>query len=259
MRLAALLAAFLAVASPLVAQEVVADLSQNRVSITTSFAGSRIVVFGAVKPDPGESPATNEAAAPLEVIVTISGPVEPVTIRKKERRAGIWLNARSVEIAAVPTFYKIASTRPLSKILSPEEIDRHRISIPLAVRAADDAARAAENEAFVDAVIRIRTRDGLYQEMPFSVRLLDQTLFRSDIDLPANLVEGTYTARIFLARDMRVVAEFNRSLEVRKVGIERWVYTLAQDEALIYGVLSLALAIAAGWGASAAFRYVRGS
>ena len=259
MRLAALLAAFLVMASPLAAQEVVADLSQNRVAITTSFAGSRIVVFGAIKPDPGQKADPDEAAAPLEVIVTISGPDEQVTVRKKERHAGIWLNAKTVEIGAAPTFYKIASTRPLSKILSAEEIDRHRISIPLAVRSADETARKAENDAFVDAVIRIRTRDGLYQEMPFSVRLLDQTLFRSDIDLPANLVEGTYTARIFLARDMRVVAEFNRSLGVHKVGIERWVYNLAQNDALIYGVLSLALAIAAGWGASAAFRYVRGS
>ncbi len=45
---------------------------------------------------------------------------------------------------------------------------------------------------------------------------------------------------------------------VRKVGLERWIYTLAHEQPLIYGLLSLAIAIAAGWSASAVFRYIRG-
>ena len=111
----------------------------------------------------------------------------------------------------------------------------------------------------LEALIRIREDSGDYQTLPNSVRVIDQTLFRTDVDLPANLVEGDYTTRIFLTRDKEVVADFTRVLHVRKVGIERWVYNLAQDQALIYGLLSLAIAIAAGWGASAAFRYARGS
>ncbi|MEM7491144.1 MAG: TIGR02186 family protein, partial [Pseudomonadota bacterium] len=38
---------------------------------------------------------------------------------------------------------------------------------------------------------------------------------------------------------------------------ERFIYNLAHDRPLIYGLLSLAIAIAAGWGASAVFRLVR--
>ena len=43
-------------------------------------------------------------------------------------------------------------------------------------------------------------------------------------------------------------------IEVRKVGLERWLYRLALEQPFIYGIMSLAIAISAGWGASAAFR-----
>ncbi|MEL7133398.1 MAG: TIGR02186 family protein, partial [Pseudomonadota bacterium] len=81
------------------AEEVVLGLSQNEVAITTSFDGSEILIFGAVK---------REAPVPegeLGVIVTIAGPSEPVTVRRKERRFGIWVNTDSVELDGAPSYY----------------------------------------------------------------------------------------------------------------------------------------------------------
>lgn len=261
-RVAFLLALLLGLAAPAGAERVVADLSQSRVSITAGFSGSQILVFGALRHDPSDPPVSYPILHPLEVIVTVSGPLEPVTVRKKARRAGIWINADSFEINAAPTLYKVASTRPLDEILSETEDQHYRISVPLAIRSAGTADSLAGSDSsageFVEALIRVRQRDGLYEETPDSVRLTEQVLFRTDVNLPANLVEGAYTARIFLLRNKQVVAEYSRIIDVRKVGIERWIYTLAQDHALIYGLLSLAIAIAAGWAASAVFRYIRG-
>lgn len=259
MRLALLLATLLAFAAPAAAQEVVADLSQSRVAITASFSGSHILVFGAVQHDEDSIAEAHSEEHPLEVIVTVSGPLEPVTVRKKDRVAGIWANAEALEIDAAPTLYKVASTLALDDVLSDAEDLRHHISIPRAIRNIGGADEVENTGEFIEALIRIRKDEGLYEEMPFDVVFKDQTLFRSDIDLPANLVEGTYTVRIFLTRDKQVVADYVRVLGVRKVGIERWVYNLAQEQALLYGLLSLTIAIAAGWGASAAFRYARGS
>ncbi len=84
-----------------------------------------------------------------------------------------------------------------------------------------------------------------------------QTLFRTNVALPANLIEGGYAVRVFLTRDRRVVSQFETVIEVRKVGLERWLYTLAQENAPLYGLLSLFLAVLAGWGASTGFRLLR--
>ena len=75
--------------------------------------------------------------------------------------------------------------------------------------------------------------------------------------MPANLTEGFYVAKIFLTRDGNIVDEYETSIPVKKVGLERWLYNLAHDNAFLYGLMSLAIAIAAGWGASAVFSLFR--
>lgn len=246
----ALALAFALAAGDVPAQEdasVVADLSQSAVSITTDFGGSQILVFGSIA-----------AAPPVDVIVAVSGPSTPVVVRKKDRVAGIWVNTEGVEIDRAPALYKVATTRPLSVSLRAVEDLRHRISIPRAIRSVGAPEEIANSERFTEALIRIRSAEGLYQVQEGAVTVRDGALFRTNIDLPANLVEGTYSARVFLTRDGRVIARYETDLDVRKVGLERAIYRLAQDRPLIYGILSLVIAIAAGWGASTLFRYIRG-
>ncbi|PJJ80663.1 uncharacterized protein (TIGR02186 family) [Brevirhabdus pacifica] len=232
-------------------ETIVASLSQNRVSITASFDGSEILIFGAVK---RERPAPD---GPLHVIITVSGPSMPTTVRRKERVAGIWVNTDAVEIDAAPSFYAVSTTAPLPEILSEVSDLRHRISIERAIRSVGAPATITDSPAFTEALIRIREKQDLYALLENSTTLLDDALFRTEIALPANLVEGNYTTRIYLLRGGRVVEESDTTIFVSKVGVERWIFNLAHEQPLIYGLLSLFIAIAAGWGASAVFRYMR--
>lgn len=244
---------FLLLALPAQAEVVVAGLSQNRVSITANFDGSEILIFGAVKRD---APAPDNAG-PLGVIVTVEGPSLPVTVRRKAKRYGIWINTDAVEIDEAPSLYAIATSAPFNEVLSDTEDLRYRVSIPRAIRSVGAPMSIADAGSFVDAVIRIRTKNGLYQLNPGSVQVEEETLFRTSVALPANLTEGMYSARIFLTRGGIVVDAYKTDIDVRKVGLERWLYALAHDKPLAYGLLSLFIAIAAGWGASAVFRYMR--
>ncbi|MBV1902192.1 MAG: TIGR02186 family protein [Marinosulfonomonas sp.] len=247
-----ILIVLLALTAPAFGEEVVAGLSQNRVAITANFDGSEILVFGAVKRD-APAPVTGE----MHVIVTVSGPSKPVTVRRKEHRYGIWMNTDSVVVDAAPSFYSIATSAPLADILLDTEDLRHRISIPRAIRlvgAPDDISDAA---SFTEALIRIKTKKDLYQLKPETVIMDEETLFKTQIALPANLTEGAYITRIFLTRNGQVVDAYETTIAVQKVGLERWLYNLAHEKPLIYGILSLVIAIAAGWGASAVFRYLR--
>jgi len=229
-------------------ENIVADLSQRHVSITTNFTGSEILIFGAVKRD-----APRPSLDPLDVIITVSGPEQPVTIRKKDRIAGIWVNAAEVEVDSAPSFYAILSSQPLDDILSATEDLRHSITKAQVIRAVD-AGEASETAAFTDALIRIRQAEGTYQLNEGAVSLVEETLFRSSVSLPANLTEGAYRTEIFLTRDKQVVSKFETEIDVRKVGLERFLFNLAHNQPLVYGLMSLAIAIAAGWLASAAFR-----
>ena len=238
-------------ALPLRAEEVVLGLSKDQVAITATFEGSDILIFGAVK---REAPISE---VPLDVVITVAGPSQPVTVRRKERVLGIWVNTDTVELDAAPTFYAVATSGPLDEVLSDTEDLRHRVSIPRAIRSVGAASMAEDVESFTEALIRIRKSNDAYQILENKVAFDEQTLFRTAISLPANLTEGAYRTRIFLTREGRVVAQFETVIDVRKVGLERWLFTLSRQQPLLYGLMSLAIAIVAGWGASAAFRMLR--
>jgi len=248
-RLFTLLAFLAAVTLPARAEteEIVAGLSQNVVSITATFVGSEILIFGAIK---------REAPAPegeLGVAVVVEGPSHPITVRRKDRRMGIWVNTDSVEVQRAPSFYAISTSAPFHEMIK-EDVDRAmHISIPESIRIFT-SEQVADPDSFAEALIRIRKKAGLYKIDEGTVNIHDRTLFDTRIQLPANLTEGSYRTRIFLTRDGEVVSDYTTEIDVAKVGLERWLYNLAHEQALIYGLMSLAIAIAAGWGASAFFR-----
>lgn len=245
------LALVLLLASPAAAESIVAGLSQNRVSITADFDGSEILVYGAVKRD---APAPDGR---MEVIVTVEGPPTPVTIRKKDRRAGIWINTEAVHVDAAPSFYAVATTGPLQSILSDTDDLRYRITLDRVIRAIGAATETGDPAEFIAAMERIRLATRQYRILQGAVEFTEDTLFRADIVLPANLTEGEYRVRMFLTRDGRVIDAQDRVIGVRKEGLERFLFTMAHEQPLLYGLLSLVLAGLAGWGASVGFRMMR--
>ncbi|MBL1437556.1 MAG: TIGR02186 family protein [Rhodobacteraceae bacterium] len=247
-----LITAFALITTPLMAQEtVVVDLSQNRVEITATYSGSNIFVFGAVK---RESPLP-EGAGPIDVAIVIEGPLETVTVRKKEKRLGIWVNTESVEVHEAPSFFTIATTRPLEDMLNEGDRRDYAIGLDFAVR---PQGPTEENiESFAQAVARIRKDDGLYSERESIVNLTEDILFEADISLPANLVEGDYNVRVYLIRDKNIVSDTTVGITVRKAGLEVWLYDLSRNSPLIYGLLSLLVALVAGYSASEIFRRLK--
>lgn len=243
---------FMFLALPAWGESVVLGLSQNEIAITTSFDGSEILVFGAVKRD-----VPVPEGPPLEVIVTVAGPSVPVMVRRKGRRLGIWVNTDAVEVDRAPSFYAVATSGLLRDVLRDTEDLRYQISVPRAIRSVGAPMEISDAASFTEALIRIRTDADLYQLQENHVVVDEQTLFRGRIELPAALTEGAYVTRIFLTRDGVVVADYETAIDVRKVGMERWLFTLSREQPFIYGLMSLAIAILAGWGASAAFSLLR--
>ncbi len=233
-------------------EQVVLGLSQDRVAITATFDGSEILIFGAVKRETPIPPGP-----PLEVIVAVAGPSSPVMVRRKARKLGIWVNTDSVLVDSAPSFYAVATSAPLNAILTDTEDLRYRISIERAIRSVGAAMHIRGAQSFADAVVRIREDERLYSIREDTVAVDEQTLFRTSIEMPADLTEGDYLARIFLTRGGEVISQFETNIDVRKVGLERFLYNMSRQQPVWYGLMSLVIAIAAGWGASTAFRLLR--
>lgn len=238
--------------SPRPTESIVAGLSQNQVEIKANFSGQEILVYGAVR---RESPPP--ADSPLHVIVTVEGPPMQMTIRRKERVAGIWVNNASVTVDSAPSFYAVASTGPIGLILLNTEDQRYRITMANAIRAIGISAEASNAPDFIEALLRVYEREGRYRLAEDTVRFSESTLFRADVALPANLTDGNYRVRIFLVREGRVIDNRERQIRVRKAGLEWVIFNAAHRHSVQYAMVALLIAIAAGWLASEVFRRLR--
>ena len=167
-------------------EKIVLGLSQDEVAITANFDGSQILLFGAIQ---------REAPQPdgkMGVIITIAGPSKPIAVRKKEKRFGIWVNNQTVEVDAAPSFYAVATNAPFNEILLDVEDLRNKISIERAIRSVGAPMHIEDSQSFTEAVIRIRKEQKLYQLLENEIVVDQSTLFRTAIDMPANLTEGDY-------------------------------------------------------------------
>ena len=220
----------------------VADLSEHLIQITTDFTGTDVLLFGAVD-------------GPGDVVVVVRGPVNDQTVRRKERIAGIWINEQSVEFRAVPSFYAIASTRPLDEILDVPTRTRHSIGIDTLRLSAPDAERDLLPE-FRAALERIKINENLYQPDVIDVAFLGDTLFRADFQFPSNVPTGSYVVEVLLVRDGEVASAQTTPLVISKSGIGADIYQFAHVDSFFYGLASLVIALLAGWFAHLVFRRI---
>ncbi len=232
----------LATAGSLRAAPLVADLSKHLVAITTGFAGTDVLLFGAVD-EPGD------------VVVLIWGPPEEVVMHRKSRIAGIWMNTAQMTFERVPSFYSIASSRSLDEIASEHVLSRlemgvERLNLPL------PHAKASPNIArnWRDALIRNKQRLGHYAREVSQVIFLGENLFRTQVEFPANVPTGTYQIEVYLLREGRVISAQTTPLIVGKIGLEAEVYDFAHNYAAYYGLIAILVALVAGWLAHVAFR-----
>ena len=225
-------------------QSLVADLSSHLISVTAGFAGTDLLLFGSVA-DEGD------------VIVVLRGPDSRVAVRKKERSVvGIWVNKSEIVFTGVPSFYRVASSRPLDQFKRGRVLEVHEIGLEnLRFTAATPVSEELENQ-FHSALIRNKQRQALYSGEGLPISFLGERLFRTRISVPSNVPTGTYTVTVYLVRAGNVISAQSIPLVVSKIGVGARVYDFAHQHAAGYGLLAVAMALFAGWLGSALFRKV---
>ena len=225
--------------------KVIGGLSTHNVSINTTFTGSNILIFGTIKR--GDS----EEIVPSDIIIEVFGPETNITVRRKKKIFGIWVNSDPIKINNSPSFYSIVSTNKLDDILKKSEQLKSKIGRIQFFESKNSDSNYIEA---IDAQLRIKNKDGYYNFNNPPVKVKQTSLFSTSISLPANLTEGDYKTKIHLIQKGEVTNTSIDTIRVRKVGLERWLYKTAHNSPLFYGIFSVLLALFSGWGASTIFR-----
>jgi uncharacterized protein (TIGR02186 family) len=243
----------LALAAPLlIAAEkpvLVPDVSARTVQIRYSFTGAQLLLFGAVV-YPGARPPTHGA----DIVVVLRGPVQPILVREKHKIAGIWMNADSNRFRSAPSFYAVASSKPISSLVDERTAAVYELGLHNLQLSPGSGALPQKERRFEAGLLDLRRRTGLYSENPHGVEITGGVLYRATITIPSQVPVGTYTAETFLVDDGRVLAAATRDVAIDKSGFERFVALAARRHGLYYGLSAVGMSLALGWAAAAAFR-----
>ena len=223
------------------AQELLFDWSPHRIQITSDFTGAPVIVFGVVD-------------GPGDVIVVVRGPTDSISVRRKRRFAGIWINRDEVEFDDVPAYYAVASSRPLNEILSEDTLKQRQIGIETLQLVSADSDD--DVDLFRQALVERRQAAGLYSREPGSVKLVGSQprLFRANFFFPASAAVGSYRIETILVRDGAIAKAQSIALPLSQEGRVADVTLWAHEQAPAYGLIAIILSLLSGWAAHLLFR-----
>ncbi|MCB1455286.1 MAG: TIGR02186 family protein [Nitratireductor sp.] len=233
-------------------EEIQMGISVDTVDVNSDFSGTGIAVFGSIENPDRLAQTLNE----YSVVVTVTGPMEEVTVRRKERVFGIWMNRHSRVYRNVPSFYALASNRELTAIAPEPVLKENAIGVdrvPLSLFSTGGVTFTQPAPEFASSLRRVRKEKRLFTEDTSGVVFLGSTLFRANLRLPSNVPIGRHKVTAYLFRNGEMLASREGSFQVEKAGFEKFMYTLAHTYSFWYGVLAVAAALVTGWLASVIF------
>jgi uncharacterized protein (TIGR02186 family) len=237
--------------TPDVASDLPAAVVEEQITVSSDYRGSFITVFGYNPDRRGRG----------DIVVVLRGPPESAVVMRKRRVLGLWINGDPVRFSETPSFFAVLSNRPLRSIAPPQAIWRYQLD-PAASARLQSRTGDADPSAYRNALVRLRRAQGLYQEYSGraspeergGLTMYQGGLFRAVVRLPANAPIAQYHADTYLFRDGRLISAQRIPITISRVGIERRIHDLATGASWLYGIVTVLLALAAGWVAAFLFR-----
>ncbi|WP_338468580.1 TIGR02186 family protein [Novosphingobium sp. ZN18A2] len=229
----------------------VPEISQHEIQVRQGFTGANLLLFGAIL-----TPEGSRAAQDYDIVVVLKGPVQSIRLREKQKVAGIWLNADSTEFRSAPSFFALASSRPVKDIVDDKTAAIYELGLDWLQLSPIGTIDPAQQARFSAGLVDLKRRQGLYQQNPGGVKISGQVLYQARISLPSTVQTGTYTAETFAVHRGKVVASALTRVEVSKQGFERFVAVTADRDSLLYGLFAVLVSVGMGWIAGRLFALV---
>ena len=229
----------------------VPEVSQHEVEVRQGFTGTELLLYGAIL-----DPQGTRAGRDYDIVVVLKGPTQSITVREKQKHVGIWINAASTEFRSAPTFYAVASSRPIEQIVDARTAAIYELGLPFIQLSPIGTIDPDTQVRFAAGLASLMADGQLYQQDTQGVTVSEQVLYQARIHLPSSVQTGTYTAETFAISRGRVVASAIARVEIRKSGFEKGIADFAQHNSFAYGLLAVALSVGMGWLAGRLFALI---
>jgi hypothetical protein len=230
-----------------------AKANHDHITIDFFYHGSTVGVKG-------------EAGAGTDLVVKITSTEGHQTMKKKGKVGGIlWMNVGSLNFERTPDLYEVFSTKGLDDMLSGDEQEKHVLGYVALAKHVEITPAASEQEKaqWFGEFVKFKEDSRLYTVSAGKVSTSPLANGRQEYFIqtkwPYQAAPGEYTVTVYAVKDKKVVEQAETTVRVEQIGLVKTLAAMAEDSAAFYGLLSIGIALGAGFGVGMIFRKGGGS
>lgn len=221
--------------------DLVIGVANNKIGVTVGFSGSSIEVFG------------DRRDKETDVAIVMEGPRKDITIWRKARIAGTWVNRYYAKFKKMPTYYNYAISAQgfsssLLDAMSENGIGHEALFHKTEI---NKSRKIKDMKIYKSAFLRKNQELGIFFQEPATINFINDNFFRVRFYLPPSAPTGEYKIHSFLIKDGKVIGNMTELLSVEQVGLNAFIYKAAHEYSLVYALVCISLALFCGWLAGA--------
>jgi uncharacterized protein (TIGR02186 family) len=187
----------------------------------------------------------------LDVAIVCRGKEQSLEMKRKGKVLGLlWMNTGEITFHHLPSMYLLESSAPLSRMGSVEELRRLGLGYNALESAVFLGQDREEQRRFFGELVKLREKEGLFRLQESAVQSEEQTAqtsrFSASCQFPARAPMGEYEVQLigFSRGQGELLA--SRRLSLQQAGLVHLISSLAERRGLLFGLVVVLIAIAAG-------------
>ncbi|MFZ5775241.1 MAG: TIGR02186 family protein [Thermodesulfobacteriota bacterium] len=247
---AAVAAVLLALSMPATrsAQALTCEVNPTEVPITLAYHGAKLTITG-------------ESAASDDLVLKISTDPHDTAMKRYGKAGGlVWMKVGTLEFKGVPGVYLLNTTADLNRILAPAARAEHLLgyeALGAAVAIDDPKGEPVDHAKWFDQFIQFKEKEAVYNIQQGTITRQhgkQGNTFTIEVAWPYQAPPGTYNVELLAVNNGTVVDKAATSFEVKREGMVAFLSKMAIDQALLYGIMAVIIAMAAGFAVGAIFK-----
>jgi len=216
------------------------QLTPEQVNIGTTFNGRTITVAGEIGQDE-------------EAVIQIIGTDTEAHFKQTGKVGGLlWMTVAHFSLAGAPSAYFVYLPETISSWHQSK--DTRWMQLKLGYDNLEDSIviePEQENKTGVFGdFLKLKTAHELYQMVDNGVHYKNDTngrkVFEAEIRIPADIPRETYTVKVLKIKDGIITGQETTELHVQLQGFPLFISNMAYNRSLLYGIISVLIAIGAG-------------
>ncbi|BAU22767.1 hypothetical protein THC_0369 [Caldimicrobium thiodismutans] len=186
------------------------------------------------------------------IIKITSEQKEESTFKTIEKVGGlIWMKVNDIHYKNLPLFYYIYSNKPIESILPKKILENYDLGFAVLGEKAEIFPLKDPNQKikFWQEYLKYQGKHRLYEEkvVQFTCNEDKAPKLEATLDWPYQAPPGEYQVELYEVKQGTIVKEIRESIKVSQVGLVKVLADFSKNQALIYGIFSVIIALVAGF------------